>query len=129
MGAVWSGPTTAVNGIIVDEGTDGVWKLLVNEIPMDVWTGPSFPNTTDPTQWAHSPEFVFAHCGSGFLFNLSADPSEHADLATKFPDRLKALQEKAGAHNGTTFSPNRGAPQRSCCTTAQQKYQNFWGPF
>jgi len=126
--AVWNGPSTSVNGIIMDEGADGVWKLLVNEIPMSVWTGPSFPNMTSPDM-VHTPENLFAHCGDGCLFNLTADPSERTDLAADFPDLLKKLRDRAGYWNSTVFSPVRGSPQRSACTTAQTTHQNFWGPF
>jgi len=127
--AVWTGPHTSVNGLIVDQGAEGIWKLLVNEIPMDVWTGPRFPNTTDPADWQQSPEFVFAHCGNGCLFNLSSDPSEHIDLAADFPHRLQHLRKLARGYNASVFSPNRGSPQRSACTTAQTTHKNFWGPF
>jgi arylsulfatase I/J len=127
--AVWSGPRASVNGIIVDEGEDGLWKLLINEVPMDAWQGPSFPNTTDPADWGTSPEFAFADCANGCLYNILTDPSEHVNLAAEHPDRLQALRELAGAYNGTVFSPNRGKPQRACCTTAQTTHKNFWGPF
>lgn len=127
--AVWNGPKASVNGILVDRGTDGLWKLLVNEVPMAVWTGPTFPNTTDPADWTHSPENVWAHCGEGCLFAIDADESETTDLASLYPDIVAELKSKAAHANTTVFSPYRGKAHRSCCGHAQTTNKNFWGPF
>jgi hypothetical protein len=40
------GKCTSVNGLIVDEGANGLWKLLTGDVAQDVYTGPHYPNST-----------------------------------------------------------------------------------
>ena len=120
-----------MNGIIVDEGDEGLWKVLIGGVSMDYMTGPHFPN--DTTAWtAHnSPEQLFLDCGEACLWRIDQDPTENEDLS-KDPanlERIQKMKTAAEAANATTFSPNRGTTDRLACTTAQGKWGNFWGPF
>merc|ERR1712185_56233 len=114
-----------------DEGREGLWKLLVGGVSMSIWTGPQFPNTSFVWTSHNSPEQVFLDCGEGCLWRLDKDPTEHADVSTVSANarrlsNMKALAQKA---NATTFSPDRGHADDLACTTAQSKWNNFWGPF
>mmetsp|Transcript_13788 Transcript_13788/g.50210 ORF Transcript_13788/g.50210 Transcript_13788/m.50210 type:complete len:561 (+) Transcript_13788:81-1763(+) len=75
-----------VQGIIVDEGDQGLWKLVLGQLSMNGWTGPQWPNAT--TDWAA--QNSWAECGvdTGCLFELRADPTEHNDLADSFPEQV-----------------------------------------
>ena len=78
--------TVVVQGIILDEGSDGLWKLVLGQLSMNGWTGPQFPNVT--TDWMA--EDTWGDCGleTGCLFNLGEDPTEHNDVASRFPDQV-----------------------------------------
>lgn len=94
-------------------------------------------------------------CGSGCLFRLDVDPSEHVDLGSK-PEHQQRVQEMrartatlARYVMSTGMSYNRAylqgggagaAPVKTCkggtcgfrgdaCKLALSKYSNFWGPF
>lgn len=40
------GNCSSVIGLIVDEGEDGLWKLLTGDEKQYVWTGPHYPNSS-----------------------------------------------------------------------------------
>ena len=78
-GAVAASPRSEVvldstsNGAIIS----GDLKLVFGTQKISFWQGPVYPNATCP-KGANSPTF---DCGRGCLFNVTADPSEHDDLA------------------------------------------------
>ena len=80
---IWGGDhmKTQVNGVIVDEGEAGLWKLLVGAVSMNIWTGPHFPNVTAIWNASNSPEQLFFDCKEACLWRLDHDPTEHVDLA------------------------------------------------
>ena len=53
----------------------GEMKFIKDTTLPDWWYGPHSPNCTSGLE--HHPEF---NCGSGCLFNLTADPTEHVNL-------------------------------------------------
>ena len=124
---------TVVQGIVSTAGpAGGLWKLLVGEVPQNIWTGPQYPNQS--TSWVDQPE----RCGipmvpvvgkGGCLFNLLDDPTEHNDVAAAHPDIVAALYERVEHWQGTVFSPNRGADDGSACRAATQTWGGFYGPF
>ena len=124
---------TVVQGIVTTAGpAGGLWKLLVGEVPQNIWTGPQYPNQS--TSWVDNPE----HCGipmdpvvgkGGCLFDLLADPTEHNDVAAAHPDIVAALYKRIEHHQSTVFSPNRGTDDGSACRAATHTWGGFYGPF
>ena len=104
----------------------GDYKILLGEMDLAGWTGPVFPNSTNPQ--GGIPTVV--DCGTkGYLFNIKQDPEERVDLADKMPDVLKEMQIKLAKYVSTYFNPQHGNEWPSACQTAVEKYGNFWGPF
>jgi hypothetical protein len=65
-----SGNCTTVSAVIVDEGADGMWKLLTGDVQQDMYTGPHYPNSSTNEI---SSNFV-GHCGNGCLYNIKVGP-------------------------------------------------------
>jgi len=120
-----SGKCTSVNGVIVDEGANGLWKLLTGDVEQDVYTGPHYPNSSTNEISAN---FV-GHCANGCLFDLIKDPLEANDLAEAMPEKVAELYAKIQKYETTAFNPDRGAPAKAACTMATTTYKGFWGPF
>lgn len=104
----------------------GDYKILMGLMRQAGWTGPQYPNQTNPTGGIKSVE----DCGNtGCLFNIKQDPEERMNLASTMPNVLKEMRMKLVAVNGTYFNPNRGNAWPEACQMAVEKYGNFWGPF
>ena len=104
----------------------GNYKILTGNIDQAGWTGPQYPNTTNPAGGIKAIE----HCGdTGCLFNIMEDPEERVNLAEKEPDTLKMMQQKLAKYQATYFNPERGRAWPGACTTAINTYGGFWGPF
>lgn len=104
----------------------GDYKILVGTVAQAGWTGPQYPNSTNP----HGGIYTSEHCGdTGCLYNIKDDPEERNNLADKMPDVLKSMQSKLAKYQATYFNPNRGIIWPEACTTAMNKYGGFWGPF
>ena len=103
----------------------GDYKILTGDISVATWTGPHSPNTTTPPG-----RFITEHCGNtGCLFNIKEDPTEHVNLASAMPDKLKEMQAKLAQYQATYFNPDRGHKWPEACNIAINKYGGFWGPF
>lgn len=130
---IWGGDKfgAQVNGMILDEGKDGLWKLMVGGESMAIWTGPKSPNTTHEWTENSSPEKLFHDCLPYCLWRIDQDPTEHYDVASDpaNAERITKMLALAAAANKTTFSPDRGTTDKLACTTAKGKWDNFWGPF
>lgn len=138
----WGNVKTIVTGIIQDNGSEGIWKLLLGDQTMDGWQGPMYPNvSTKKSDFEMSDAFT-AHCGAqGCLFRLDLDPSEHHDYLKVSPrnSSLSALAarmlDSIRAHNATTFSPERGPGENdpkvvdTPCSVALNQYGGYFGPF
>lgn len=120
-----TGRCTSVNGVIVDEGEKGLWKLLTGDVEQDVYTGPHYPNASTNEISAN---FV-GHCANGCLFNLREDPLESVDLASNMPQKVAELYAKIEKYETTAFNPDRGQTDPNACAMAMDKYGGFWGPF
>ena len=120
-----NGRCTTAAGLIVDEGTDGLWKLLTGDIEQAVYTGPHYPNASTNEV---SADFV-GHCANGCLYELRSDPLELHDVAALHPDRLKAMYARLEQEETTAFNPDRGQSDPKACGKVLGEYGGFWGPF
>ena len=104
----------------------GDYKILTGEVILAGWTGPQFPNQSNPDGGIPTNQ----ECGdSGCLYNIVEDPEERVDLAKTKPDILKEMQQKLAQYQATLFNPNRGKTWPGACTAAVNTYGGFWGPF
>lgn len=104
----------------------GDYKILTGVARQAGWTGPHYPNTTNP----HGGISAVQQCGdTGCLYNIMKDPEERENLAEKEPDILKQMQMKLAKYQATYFNPNRGRVWPGACQTAVNTYAGFWGPF
>ena len=60
---------------------------------------------------------------------LDVDPTEHVNLASNEPERLRSMLRTLAWHNQSTFSPYRGPWDAGACKAALGKYDGFWGPW
>lgn len=101
------------------------YKLITGDNDQAGWTGPHYPNTTNPKGGIEAVE----HCGDGCLYNIIDDPEERVNLAKKMPDKLKDMQEKLKEAMKTYFNPDRGKFWPQSCNVFKKEYKGFWGPF
>jgi len=58
----------------------GDYKILTGDVPQAGWTGPQYPNLTNPNDGIYDIE----HCSdSGCLYNIKQDPEERKSLASE----------------------------------------------
>lgn len=108
----------------------GNYKLVRNSQQYCFWMGPVYPNaSTDHKNEAD------CTCGSqGCLFDIFADPGEHHDLSTAFPDIATKLRNRAEELDKTSIEAIKGPTWRGqgdpkqACADAMNKYSGFWGP-
>ena len=124
--------TTVVGGVIVDEGVDGIWKLIKQPtLAMSGWQGPSWPNSTT----THFIDYKDTSCGgtNGCLYQIDVDPTEHHNVANQLNNRERIVRMTTllKTMNATTFSPDRGTGPdfELSCGVAHKRWKNFWGPF
>ena len=104
----------------------GDYKILTETVPQAGWTGPQYPNQTNPAGGISTME----HCGdTGCLYNIMKDPEERDNLAEKEAETLKMMQAKLAKYQATYFNPDRGRAYPGACKTAVDTYGGFWGPF
>ena len=104
----------------------GDYKILIGTIRQAGWTGPQYPNETNPNGGISASE----DCGdTGCLYNIKEDPEERNNIASKVPDKLKELQGKLKNYQKSRFNPDRGSVSPLACEKALGKYGGFWGPF
>jgi len=72
--------STAVSPGIIS-GAPHLWKLLTGSQPGAAWGGPVYPNTS-----SIAVSSVHVDCGTGCLFDLTADPHELSDLSHSQPE-------------------------------------------
>ena len=124
-GAVATSPRSEVildskpnGGIIV-----GHMKLLFGKQRFSFWQGPVYPNSSGP---ADSPKF---DCGSGCLFNVSADPSEYRDLAALHPDTVASLTAIFRTRLATIYHPPETLQNLTACRSKVAELDGFLGPY
>ena len=104
---------------------DGDYKIITGPSAQAGWTGPHYPNSTNPKGGIDA----IVQCHDGCLFNIVQDPEERNNLAESMPAKLKEMQGIFEKVNATYFNPNRGKVDPVACETAFNKYGGFWGPF
>lgn len=120
------GNCSSVIGLIVDEGDDGLWKLITGDEKQYVWTGPHYPNSS--TDFNSQDPVYTKHCGNtGCLFNLEADPFEKEDLAWAFPEKAQQMVARIEELERSAFNPDRGTTDPRACEAALGRWQGFWG--
>ena len=103
----------------------GDYKILQGNVAQAGWTGPQYPNLTNPNGGINAVE----HCGeSGCLYNIKEDPGERVNLASKMPNVLQEMQAKLAKYQATYFNPKRGGQLPIFCKTFLNKYNGFIGP-
>ena len=103
----------------------GNYKILVGEIGEAGWTGPQYPNNTNPGGGFT----IIEDCGTGCLFDIIKDPEERQNLAQSMPGVLKDMQQKFETMVNSMFSPNRGLSSPLACESVRDRYHGYWGPF
>ena len=104
----------------------GDYKILQGDVGQAGWTGPQYPNLTNPNGGIS----IVEHCGDGgCLYNIKEDPEERVNLAARMPDVLKEMQQKLAKYQATYFNPDRGKQPPAACEMVKNKYKGFWGPF
>ena len=103
----------------------GSYKILLGTVAQAGWTGPHYPNLTNPRGGISTSE----ECGDdGCLYNIVNDPEERVNLAARMPEMLKTMQKKLSDYVSGYFDPDRGKAWPDACKAAID-YGNFWGPF
>jgi hypothetical protein len=120
---------TVVQGVISPP-----YKLLLGQLANAVWTGPVFPNGTDPyvnvTEDCGDPRGILSKNGTGCLYNIDSDPSETRNLAADNPAIVASLRDAIAQAQLHVFEPLRGAPDtEGMCAVALTSYHGFLGPF
>ena len=105
----------------------GDYKILLGTNRMAGWTGPVYPNNTNPNGGIDAIEYCGEH--RGCLYNIFKDPGEHHNLASKMPGKLKEIRDKLSEYQATHFNPDRGEKSPLACEAALNEYGGFWGPF
>jgi arylsulfatase A-like enzyme len=119
------GNGTMVQALIRADG----YKLIIGSLGQNIWTGPYYPNAT--TKWNDTAYNcgIPPNNGTGCLFNILSDPTEHVDLASTSPDIVAAMLARINEYQATAFSPNRGTDDGSACRASRETWGGFWGPF
>ena len=108
---------------------EGRFKLIVGgAVQQAGWCGQAHPNRTTP--WDSFKTLL--NCSAtaaktGCLFDVLADPGEHADLALLMPDKAAEIYAKMLVAEKKWFDPDRGPPDAHACTVARTT--GFWQPF
>lgn len=113
-------------GIIV-----GDMKLVTGKtVQQAVFTGPVFPNASTP--WTINGKTPTFDCSTpykiGCLFNVTADPTEHNDLAETQWDHAKQLLDRLREISATYFNPDRGGTDQRACKQ-MEKMGGWYGPW
>ena len=93
------------------------------------------PTNADPnasSRWVDSPldcgDPAVPGNGSGCLFNVLADPTEHAQVVDR-PDLVSEMRARIAEINLTVYSPDRGTDSGEACAAALGKWLGFYGPW
>lgn len=116
----------------------GDMKLVVGTaVNMAVFTGPHFPNASTP--WTNNatikvPSFACSAPGkAGCLFNVSADPTEHNDLALAMPDTVAQMLTRLRELSRSRFDPARGGGDKRACAqmikNQDSRGKGYFGPW
>jgi len=114
-------------GIIVND-----LKLITGEVSQAVFLGPTFPNHTTPWTMNDTIKVPTFYCSlphkRACLFNVTADPTEHKDLAMSRPEDVIRLLDRLRWWSSTQFDPYRGTGDPRACTQVIRN-RGFFGPW
>jgi len=119
------GNGTTVQALIRSDG----YKLIIGSLGQNIWQGPFYPNAS--TKWPDVPYNcgIPPNNGTGCLFNILDDPTEHFDISSTNPNIVSEMYERIAELQRTAFSPNRGTDNGAACKAAIERWGGFWGPF
>ena len=104
----------------------GDYKIILGNVEQAGWTGPQYPNKTNPAGGIRAIE----RCGDhGCLYDIQKDPEERKNLAATMPTVLSSMRSKLAEYQKDYFNPNRGKAWPGACQVAMNNYGGFWGPF
>jgi len=117
--------------LLRDDGA-ALWKLVLGSFDGALWTGPVSPNATATDPSAH----VLA-CAPACLFDVRADPGEHADVAAAHPRVVAEMTARLAALQATFYSNSDSGGADLCpagtkdclCYAAEHTYGGFLGPW
>lgn len=114
----------------------GDLKLITGtQVRFASWTGPQYPNASTHKKPNMSKtafiEYKF-DCTTpykvGCVFNVTADPTEHSDLAEAMPELAEQLLNRLRIISKTRFDPKRGKGDPAACKQVE-KNGGFYGPW
>ena len=114
----------------------GDLKIVTGDtVNMADYTGPHYPNSSTPVDRHGQTNVVHSFgCSTpkqpfGCLFNVSADPTEHNDLALERPDDVLMLLARLRNVSATFFNPSRGNGDKRACDRIAGPNRGFFGPW
>ena len=122
----------------------GRHKLVVgSQAYLGFWQGALYPNQSTPcgTEHVHGTSAVCgAGCGTGCVFDIFADPSEHVDLAPQLPQlkadllaRLQRMRQERfqtdGDNSRLNFSSIGWTKPIATRAKDSEARGDFWGPY
>jgi len=125
-GAVENSPRTEImlssesNGALIS----GDMKIIYGLQTYAFWQSPIYPNASTD----HSKETEF-DCGTGCLFNITADPSEYVNLAGISGGQFARMNLLFQKRNATAFRAVRIKTDQLKCEAARDKRGGFLGPY
>eukprot|EP01062_Namystynia_karyoxenos_P059555 TRINITY_DN5099_c0_g1_i1.p1 TRINITY_DN5099_c0_g1~~TRINITY_DN5099_c0_g1_i1.p1 ORF type:complete len:559 (+),score=177.02 TRINITY_DN5099_c0_g1_i1:81-1679(+) len=112
----------------------GDMKVISGLYNNTFWMSPDFPNATEccrPECWLTNPHM---DCGTierpTCLYNITADPTEHTNLAAAMPATVRQMARRMLELRETGYYPDRSERQRTrMLLAAKIKYGGFLGPW
>jgi len=109
------------------------WKLILGKQGFSGWTGAVYPNSSSLT---NNPDIVL-DCGSGCLFDVKNDPTEHIDISKQMPSIVNQLtarltELRKGFYTNNEVGKNSCPPNiagECACWMAVNKYGGYFGPY
>ena len=89
-----------------------------------MWQGPVYPNASGSSKGG-----TFDCRSRGCLFNVTADPTEHHDLAATQPEQVARLAALYHDLNATMYNPNQTRKDAAACSATAAELGDFNGPY
>eukprot|EP01047_Picozoa_sp_COSAG01_P055986 COSAG01_NODE_6293_length_3751_cov_1.697700_7_plen_181_part_00 len=117
---------STIQGVIMEDVSGELWKLLVGPVEMTGWEGVHYPNASTDTccfstivQHASKglpsncprddpcPVGGVSNCSHGCLYKVKTDPYEYQDVAAQNPEMVSKLSHRLEELRETAFLPVR----------------------